>query len=130
MPRPPRVEKRLLDPARLRRIRDGFSWIDRRFVRESFIERIACDEILLYFFLVAVADARGLSYYGDTRIARTLQLPEGDLPRMRRRLVEEGLLAYEAPLYQVLDLPGSEPTTRTGHAATVAEILRQITGER
>jgi len=129
MPRPPRLEKQLLDPTRVRRLRDGFSWIDRRFVREGLIDRLDRDEILLYFFLVAVADARGLSYYSDRRVALTLQIPEPELLRARHRLVERGLLAYRAPLYQVLDLPEPAQETRRGGAVPIAKALRDILGE-
>lgn len=98
------VEKRLLDPARVRQIRDGFSWVDRRFVREGWIGELRRDEILLYLFLVCVADKDGLSYYSDARVAATLKIDQLDLDHARRRLVVEGLVAYESPLYQVLQL--------------------------
>lgn len=101
------VEKRVLDRARLRRIRDGFSWIDRRFVREEWLDRLSLEESALYFFLVAVADKDGLSFYSDGRIVTTLKLDRDRLTRARARLVELGLVAWERPLYQVLELPGS-----------------------
>jgi hypothetical protein len=126
MSRVPRVAKRLLDPVRVRRIRDGFSWIDRRFVREGIIHRLGRDEILLYFFLVSVADAHGLSYYSDRRISFTLQIPEPELERSRRRLVEKELVAFEAPLYQVLELPDATSPARAGTGGAVGEILRQV----
>ena len=50
-----------LEPERVRTIKDGFSWIDRRFVREH-APRLCRDEILLYFFLAAVSDRFGLSF--------------------------------------------------------------------
>jgi hypothetical protein len=34
-----------------------------------------------------------------------LNLTEGDLAAGRRRLVDEDLLAWDAPLYQVLSIP-------------------------
>jgi len=37
-------------------------------VRDGLIDRLSSEEILLYLFLVCVADGRGLSYYGDRRI--------------------------------------------------------------
>jgi len=98
------VEKRVLDRARLRRIRDGFSWIDRRFVRDGWIDRLSRDEIAVYLFLVAVADKDGLSFYSEPRIAGTLKLAAEDVARARHRLVDLGLVAFENPLYQVLAL--------------------------
>ena len=101
------VEKCVLDGARLRRIRDGFSWIDRRFVREGWIERLTLEESALYFFLVAVSDKDGLSFYSDGRIGTTLRLDREGLARARGRLLELGLIAWEKPLYQVLEIPSS-----------------------
>ena len=125
-----RVEKRLLDPARVRTIRDGFSWVDRRFVRDGLIDRLSSEEILLYLFLVCVADGRGLSYYGDPRVAATLKLPEAQLHAVRHRLVERTLVAYEAPLYQVLELPGATPAPRTAGMHRFGDILREVQARR
>src|ERR1700719_1008829 len=67
------VKKRVLDARHVRRIGDGFSWIDRRFVRDGWIDRLSLEESALYFFLVAVADKDGLSFYSDGRIAAFLE---------------------------------------------------------
>lgn len=128
MSRPGLPEKRLLDARRVRRIQDGFSWIDRRFVRDGWAERLSREAVLVYLFLVAVADKDGLSFWGDVRVAGTLKLPIDLLARARDELVREGLLAYERPLYQVLDLTPRPPAPRDGTATAVREILRQITG--
>lgn len=101
------VEKRLLDPRNVRRIGTGFSWIDRRFVRDEWIDHLTLEESALYFFLVAVADKDGLSFYSDGRIETTLKLDRERLARGRSRLVELGLVAWEAPLYQVLEVPAT-----------------------
>ena len=120
------VQKRLLDPVRRRRLREGFSWIDRRFVREGFLEPLESTEILLYFFLVAVADKDGLSYWSDVRTAHLLKLSFEDIARSRDALVRRGLVAYQAPLYQVLDLERPRPREREGGLASVAEVLRRL----
>jgi hypothetical protein len=101
------VEKRVLDPHHVRHIRGGFSWIDRRFVRDEWIDRLSVEESALYFFLAAVADKDGLSFYSDGRIATTLRLDHQRLAGARARLVELGLIAWEKPLYQVLEVPPS-----------------------
>jgi hypothetical protein len=101
------VSKRILDGRHVRQIREGFSWIDRRFVREEWIDRLSLEESALYFFLVAVADKAGLSFYSDGRIATTLKLDRDRLAGARARLGELGLVAWEHPLYQVLELPAS-----------------------
>ena len=56
-------------------------------------------------FLVTVGDAEGLSYYSDRSLCQALNLSEGDLAAARRRLMEEDLLDWEAPFYQVLSVP-------------------------
>jgi hypothetical protein len=120
------VEKRLLDPARVRRIPNGFSWIDRRFVRDGWIDRLLRDEILLYFFLVSVADRHGLSFYSDRKIELLLKLTDEALERARGGLLRHDLIAYEAPLYQVFALGHRSVPKRQGGPMMVAEILRQI----
>lgn len=108
MSRARRIEKRVLAPEHLRRIRgEGFSWIDRGFVREGWVERLTLAETALYFFLVAVADKDGVSFYSDGRIATSIKLAGEELARARDRLLELGLVAWDAPLYQVLELPAS-----------------------
>ena len=97
------VKKEPIDPERVRRIAaEGFSWIDRRFVREGFMERLPPEAILFYFFLVAVGDARGLSFYADPSISRKLKLNPEELSQSRARLIDADLILYRYPLYQVL----------------------------
>jgi hypothetical protein len=126
MPRSGLPEKRLLDPTRVRRIRDGFSWIDRRFIRDGWTERLSREAILLYLFLVAVADKDGLSFWGDPRVEGLLKIPREGLARARDELVHLGLVAYERPLYQVLDLAPRPAPPRGGPAHSLGEILRQL----
>jgi len=120
-----RPRKRLLDARRVRRIREGFSWIDRRFLREGWIEKLEREEILLYFFLVAVADKDGLSYYSDPRVCSLLKIPPPALARARARLEDLELLAYEAPLYQVLSLDAPPPRRDEG-AIALRAVFRRI----
>ncbi len=97
--------KRLLFPDRVRKIEGSFSWIDHRFVTEGFLYELSMIEILLYFFLVAVSDRNGLSFYHDDRIASLLKIDLSALGKAREGLVRRSLLAYEFPLYQILSLP-------------------------
>lgn len=104
------VKKVVLDRGRIRGIsREGFSWIDRRFVREGFIEDLPSEAILLYFFLVAVSDERGLSFYADPTISRILKLTPEEISQSRARLAQAGLILHHHPLYQVLPLPPRRP---------------------
>jgi len=127
--------KRLLCPQRLRQVPHQFSWIDQRLVREGHIARCGgVQAIALYLLLVTVADSQGLSYYSDKSAARLLCISEEQLRQARLGLLQAGLIAYEAPLYQVLSL---EPTLRseqsaprTGQSLPLSVILRQILEER
>ncbi len=124
------MQKRLLDPSRVRRVPRQFSWVDQRLVRDKYMTRCNVEALALYLFLVTVADAQGLSYYGDRSIARLLSLSYEQLSRARETLMGAGLIAYEAPLYQVLALNASPPTTpakgRQPHGAEALRSLREI----
>ncbi|MFU8819894.1 MAG: hypothetical protein ACNA74_09255 [Desulfurivibrio sp.] len=63
----------------------------------------------LYLFLVTVADRQGLSYYADHNIGRLLAMTATPLEQARACLVANQLIAYRAPLYQVLELPAVNP---------------------
>ena len=99
------IEKRILIADRVRRPpREGFSWIDRRFLRE-FASKLTGDAILLYFFLSAVSDKDGLSFYSDSSIAVRLRMREEHVVAAREDLLTHDLVAYQLPLTQVLSLP-------------------------
>lgn len=98
------VHKRLLLPERRRRVPPQFSWVDHRLVRERYLERCDSAALALYLFLVTVADADGLSYYGDASIGARLHLGQEHLVQARQTLIAADLIAFEAPLYQVLAL--------------------------
>jgi len=123
--------KTLLVPARRRRVPRQFSWVDQRLVRERHIGRCTAEALALYLFLVTVADAEGLSFYGDGAIARLLGWPEAQVRAARAGLVRAGLVAFQAPLYQVLslDAPATAPAPPAQHprpAARAAGELRSL----
>ena len=99
------VLKTLLCPERLRKIEGSFGWIDHRFVTGGFLHELCAVEILLYFFLAAVSDRNGLSFYHDDRIASLLKIDLPALGKARESLMQRSLLAYDPPLYQLLSLP-------------------------
>ena len=103
------MHKTLLVPARRRRVPRQFSWVDQRLVRERHIGRCEPEALALYLFLVTVADAEGLSFYGDGSIAGRLGWPEAQVRTARAGLVHAGLIAFAAPLYQVLSLDAPQP---------------------
>lgn len=101
------IHKRILVPERLRRPpATGWSWLDRRFLREH-AEQISREAELLYLFLSAVADKHGLSFYGDGTLAVRLRMTLATLNAARDELLARDLIAHQAPLTQVLSLPES-----------------------
>ena len=99
------IAKHPLCPDRLRRPpREGFSWIDRRFLRVH-AKRLSAEAIFLYFFLAAVSDRFGLSFYSDATVAVLLGLDACGIAAARDELIAHDLLAYRYPLSQVLALP-------------------------
>ncbi len=120
------IHKQILVPDRVRRPpREGWSWIDRRFLREQ-APRLSHEAIVLYFFLAAVSDKDGLSFYGDASIALRLRMSEAVVVGARDELVAADLLAYRAPLAQVLSLPQARVQRREGGLAAFGEILRSL----
>jgi hypothetical protein len=120
------IPKQILVPGRVRRPpTDGWSWIDRRFLREH-APRLSHEAIVLYFFLAAVSDKDGLSFYGDASIALRLRMTEGAVVAARDELVAADLVAYRAPLAQVLALPAATIQRRGGGLAAFGEILRSL----
>ena len=99
-----REPKQVLRPERLRLVPEQFSWIDQALVQWGLIDRCNTPSAARYLFLVTVADAQGLSYYGAATLAKRLRLSESELVAARAQLMELDLIAYQAPLYQVLSL--------------------------
>jgi len=113
----------VLRPERLRLVPEQFSWVDQALVQWGLIDRCDARAAALYLFLVTVADAKGLSYYGATTLAKRLRLSESELAAARAQLMELDLIAYQAPLYQVLSLheaASHKPPCRPAGASTVA----------
>ncbi len=131
--------KRVLCPERVRQIPAQFSWIDQRLVRDHLIGTCGTDALVLYLFLVTVADAQGLSYYSDHAIVcRLACFDPARLAHARAELQRVGWIAYEPPLYQVLALdapqrssdpgrtaPKPPPPRRTAQSVEVVQLLRR-----
>jgi len=124
------IEKRILVPGRVRRPPpEGFSWLDRRFLRDH-AEKLPHDAILLYFFLAAVSDRHGLSFYKDSTTAGVLRATAARVASAREELVVRDLVAFEAPLTQVLSLPAAGPALAGAEATiTAAVAARRQDGE-
>jgi hypothetical protein len=122
------IPKPILVPARLRRPPPtGWSWVDRRFVREH-MAHLSREAVLLYFFLAAVADRHGLSFYGDGTLAVLLRMTLPALIQARDELLARDLIAHEVRFTQVLSLlpPGQRRRSEPGPGLMqLGEILRQ-----
>lgn len=120
------IQKQVLLPDRVRRPpREGWSWIDRRFLREH-APRLTHEAIVLYFFLAAASDRNGLSHYSDATIAVRLRMSEAATVHAREELVREDLVAYRAPLTQVLSLPDRSRVERGG-VMSLREMFQTMT---
>ena len=123
------VVKRVLCQERLRRVPPQFSWVDHRLVRDRHICRCSAEALALYLFLVPVADGHGLSYYADRTISQLLPLDIPAVARARRELIAAGLIAYQAPVYQVLalDPPAADgPRRAFSRPMNIGQILRAM----
>lgn len=127
--------KQVLRPGRLRQVPGQFSWVDQALVQRHYIDRCDTRAAALYLFLVTVCDAQGMSYYGAATLGSRLHLSSEDLGAARAQLIELELIAYQAPLYQVLALPGSTPRTplipapardASGGPVILAELLEKM----
>ena len=112
----------ILVPARLRRPpQTGWSWVDRRFVREH-MAYLSREATLLYFILCAVADKHGMSFYGDGTLAVMLRVPLSALVAARDELLVRDLIAHEVRFTQVLSLLPPRARRRSEPGAGLMEL--------
>src|SRR5260370_3711917 len=96
------IQKRILVAARLRRPpATGWSWVDRRFLREHG-DYLSHEAILLYLFFAAVADRHGLSFYSDSTLSSRLHIPQPAREKARGELLRLGASAPQWPSVQCL----------------------------
>ena len=133
------IEKSPLCPERVRKITGSFAFIEHRFIRDGFWSSLSQHELLLYVFLVLVADRNGLSYYSFDKICALLQLPLDDYLLARNALIKQDLIAFDGHLFQVLSLPltpvrqparpfHSAPHMAHADPATIRQIIRNSLG--
>ena len=99
------IQKRILNPQRIRRIEGGFSFIPHGFLTEGFLASLQQKELLLDLFLVLASDRHGLSFYSYDAICSLLQLSVDEYIEARDALIAKDLIAFDGTLYQVLELP-------------------------
>ncbi len=136
-----RIEKKPLVPHRIRKITASFAFIEHRFLRQGFWSSLSHHELLLYLFLVIVADRNGLSYYGYDKLCSLLQITVDEYILARDLLIEKDLIAFDGNLFQVLSLPQkprSSSTTalktakdmQTHDPATIAQLITNCFGKK
>ncbi|MHC1729295.1 MAG: hypothetical protein AB9866_25400 [Syntrophobacteraceae bacterium] len=134
------IKKQPIYPQRIRRIPSQFSWVDHRLVRDRHIESCSLPALALYLFLVTVADKDGLSYYSDASVMSRLGMDAQTLFSARQNLIQTGLLAYEDPIYQVLELSpiihrspipkeAGQSRTQAETPVSIGRLFKQILGE-
>ena len=123
-----KIVKALLRPERLRQVPEQFSWVDQALVQSHLIDQCDCRCSALYLFLITVADAQGLSYYGGATLAARLHFSPEELALARTRLIELDLIAYQAPLYQVLAIAGTQPRALPSVRSMPIQSVRTHTG--
>jgi len=99
------VEKAPLEPDRIRKISGSFAFIEHRFLHEGFWGNLDHHQLLLYLFLIIVADRNGLSYYSYDRICTLLRICVDEYILARNALIDQNLVAFDGYLFQVLSLP-------------------------
>ena len=123
---------------RVRKIKGSFSFIEHRFLRHGFWASLSHDELLLYFFLILVADRDGLSFYPYDKICSLLTIEVDAYILARNSLIDKDLLAFDGTFFQVLSLPAE--VVRTKHLlqdkadmkredpATIHQIIQKALG--
>jgi hypothetical protein len=99
------MKKKVLDPGRIRKISGSFAFIEHRFLRDGFFENLTPNELLLYLFLILVANKEGVSWYPYDKICAILKWISDEYLDARNGLICKNLIAFDGYVFQVLDLP-------------------------
>jgi hypothetical protein len=135
------VERKPLEPHRIRKIVGSFAFIEHRFLRQGFWSSLGHHELLLYLFLVIVADRNGLSYYSYDKLCSLLQITVDEYILARDMLIEKDLIAFDGWLFQVLSLPQNPRSAsaaalkttqdmQTHDPATINQLITNCFGEK
>lgn len=127
------IRKKILAPDRVRQIEGSFGFIPHRFLTDGFLSKLGQHELLLYLFLVLVADRYGLSFYGCDSICSLLGLDADQYLKARDGLLEKDLITFDGTIFQVLSLPASlnsyrrqKPRSKMANGpVSIAQVLRE-----
>jgi len=135
-----RIEKKPLEPHRIRKITASFAFIEHRFLRDGFWSTLDQHQLLLYVFLIIVADRNGLSYYSYDKICTLLKIALDDYIVARDALIQKDLIGFDGHLFQVLSLPDqpvdqgcsalkSKKDMQTHDPATINQLITNCFGK-
>ena len=118
------IERRPINPERVRKITGSFSFIEHRFLRDGFFQSLSQHDLLLYFFLILVGNRKGLSYYSYDKICMLLRITVDEYILARDALIQKGLIAFDGQL-QVLSLPDKAAEEPPGPLKTGEEMWQR-----
>lgn len=123
------IQKKILNPKRVRRIDGGFSFIPHRFLNDGFVAALNQHELLLYLFLILASDRHGLSYYAYDAICSLVAMTADQYIEARNSLIKKDLIAFDGTLFQVLELPAKAPKVKqTGPKDLIDLVKRTVKG--
>ena len=126
------IQKKILNPKRVRRIDGGFSFIPHRFLADGFVSALNQHELLLYLFLILASDRHGLSYYAYDAICSMVAMTVDQYIEARNGLIQKDLIAFDGTLFQVLELPAKAPiaskSKQTGTDALLDLVKQTVKG--
>ena len=112
-------------PENIRSIKGSFAWMDHRLIRNGFLDRMTREDVLVYLFLVLVADKNGVSFYRKEKICETLSLNYHQFEIAKDRLIDMKLIAFES--YSILSPNGYYQVLPV--ETTAPDYAKQITGK-
>lgn len=113
-----------LCPDRVRKISGSFAYVEHRFLHDGFWADLDHQPLLLYLFLVLVADRFGLSYYSYDKICTLLRFSVDEYILARDTLIDKDLIAFDGRLFQVLALPAHPKREGVGPLTTQRQMRR------
>jgi len=103
-------------PQKTRKIESSFAWIDHGLVRNGYLQVMTQNDMVLYLFLILVADRNGVSFYRKEKICEAVSLDFGQFEIAKDRLINMKLIAFESysalspnGYYQVLPIESKAP---------------------
>lgn len=125
-----------INPHQIRKIEGGFGFIEHRFLQDGYFHRQSRQSLILYLFLVLVADRKGVSYYAYDKICTLTQMSLDEYIEARDFLIDQTLVAFDGQAFQVLPLPKapaapieqktSSSSRRDRHPEELSQIFSRI----